>query len=249
MYPRTASNPRVADTANHGGRGTADGSERTNAERSPGASRLAPSDGRYIICQLVQPRRFVDPTPDIAVRSTPGVTLELESLIGLFYADAAALGQFQSVARADTPPVYRALLHHEHHMTVTVENFHGGPVDVEVLETRTDGDRYARKILLRRQSDGAVVQFGIVRINLGIVDASVRQAIESQKLPLGRVLIEHGVLRKIHLLQLWRVRPGPDLCQMFTMRPDQATYGRTAVIECNGEAAVELLEIVTPVVE
>ena len=174
---------------------------------------------------------------------------ELDTLVGLFYAAPEELGQFEEVSRADTPPVYRALLHHEHHMTVTVENFHGGPVDVRVLEVQHAGRHYARKILLTRQSDSAVVQFGIMRLNFDYVSDEIRRDIESEKIPLGRVLIKHDVLRVIHLAALWRVSPGPELCQVFGIRSHEATYGRTAVIDCNGEPAVELLEIVTPVKE
>jgi chorismate-pyruvate lyase len=174
---------------------------------------------------------------------------ELDTLVGLFYDAHEELAQFDEVSRADTPPVYRALLHHEHHMTVTVENFHGCPVDVRVLDVKRSGRHYARKILLTRQSDDAVVQFGIMRLNFDYVSEEIRNDIESQKIPLGRVLIRHNVLRVIHLDQLWRVLPGPDLCLLFNIGPDEATYGRTAVIDCNGEPAVELLEIVTPVRE
>jgi chorismate-pyruvate lyase len=174
---------------------------------------------------------------------------ELDTLVGLFYAAPDELGQFEEVPRTDAPPVYRALLHHEHHMTVTVENFHGCPVDVRVLEVDQSGDHYARKILLTRQSDGTVVQFGIMRLNFNYVSDEIRRDIESQKIPLGRVLIKHDVLRVIHLDALWRVLPGPDLCQLLDIGPEEATYGRTAVIDCNGEPAVELLEIVTPVRE
>ncbi len=177
------------------------------------------------------------------------LTPELDQLIGLFYKSPDELARFDTVDRADTPPVYRALLHHEHHMTVTVENFHGCPVDVRVLETQLTGEHYARKILLTRQSDGEVAQFGIVRLNFAVVDDEVRRDIESQQIPLGRVLIKHNVLRVIHLVNLWKVTPGPALCELFQMGPKEITYGRTAVIDCNGEPAVELLEIVTPVRE
>lgn len=174
---------------------------------------------------------------------------ELDALVGLFYPAPEELGQFEEVSRSATPPVYRALLHHEHHMTVTVENFHGCPVDVRVLEVEHSGAHYARKILLSRQSDGKVVQFGIMRLSFKYVSDAIRRDIESQKIPLGRVLIEHDVLRVIHLDSLWRVQPGPDLCRLLDISPEEATYGRTAVIDCNGEPAVELLEIVTPVRE
>jgi hypothetical protein len=75
----------------------------------------------------------------------------------------------------------------------------------------------------------------------------VRREVESQKVPLGRILIEHNVLRAVSLRRLYRVIPGDDLRALFNMQPGQVTYGRTALIEFDGEPAVELLEIVAPV--
>jgi hypothetical protein len=65
---------------------------------------------------------------------------------------------------------------------------------------------------------------------------------------LGRILIEHDVLRRIRLDRLWRVTPGPDLAGWLCpdADPPPPTYGRTALIECNGEPAIELVEIVSP---
>ena len=171
----------------------------------------------------------------------------LAALTGLFYDDPAQLGQFAEVTANRLPPAYRQLLAHEHHMTVAVEAFHGGPVDVRVLNTRMDGDLYARKILLCRQRDAQVVQFGIMRLGFAHVDPEVRREVESQQAPLGRILIRHNVLRVIRLLKLWRVTLGPELAALFGLPPGTVTYGRTAVIDCNGQPAVELLEIVTPV--
>ncbi len=145
------------------------------------------------------------------------------------------------------PLAYQTLLAHQNHMTVTVEHFHHSPVDVRVLATSMAGDHYSRKILLSRQSDGKVVQFGIVRLDFRYLNTAVRQAIESQSTPLGRILIEYNVLREVHLSHLWRVEVGPDLASLFAVAPGTVTYGRTAIIDCNGEPAVELLEIVTPV--
>lgn len=167
-----------------------------------------------------------------------------QSLARLFYHDLAQLGQFASRGEAELPGVYRQLLAHTNHMTVTVERHHGGPVDVEVLATQVHGPHYARKIVLRRQRDAVAVQFGIVRLNLDLVSPAVRQEVESQAAPLGRILIRHGVLLQIRLEQLWEVRAGADLARLLGMRAGETTYGRTAQIECGGEPGVELLEIV-----
>lgn len=172
---------------------------------------------------------------------------DLDTLVALFYSRGEELGQFDEVDSHDLARDYRMLLAHDSHMTVTVERFHNGPVDVRVLETKVSDTHYARKILLARQSDGGIVQFGIMRLDLSCLSPAVRREVESQRTPLGRILIQHNVLREVHLTKLWRVTPGDELRQIFQMQPGQVTYGRTAVIHCDGEPAIELLEIVSPV--
>jgi chorismate-pyruvate lyase len=175
------------------------------------------------------------------------VTPDLDTLVGLFYARGEQLGEFEEVDSHDLARDYRMLLAHDSHMTVTVERFHNGPVDVRVLETKKQGTHYARKILLTRAGDGRVVQFGIMRLDFSCVSDAVRREVESQQTPLGRILIEHNVLREVSLRRLYRVTPGEDLQKQFGLQPGQITYGRTAIIELDGEPAVELLEIVAPV--
>ena len=171
-------------------------------------------------------------------------TPELETLVGLFYQQPELLGEFVEVDALRMPETPRGLLAHNEHMTVTVESFHGCPVSVDVLQTEADGDCYWRKILLRRSTDQAVVQFGIVRLDFNYVSDEVRREIVDQGTPLGRVLIEHNVLRKVELHSLWKISPGPELCELFQLPEPRDIYGRTALIYCNGEPAVELLEVV-----
>lgn len=171
----------------------------------------------------------------------------LDHLSGLFYAELAELGTFTEVLAEATPEPYRTLLAHHDHMTVSVEQFHQCKVDVQVLSERLEGDYYSRKIVLHRQSDRRAVLFGIPRLNLRLVDDEVRREILSQQIPLGRVLIEHNVMREVQLASLYRVEPGPDLCRLLALAEPATTYGRTAFIYCDGYPAIELLEIVTPV--
>ena len=65
-------------------------------------------------------------------RQTP----ELDALAGLFYENIEALGQFSEVDSSEMPDVFRKLLDHDAHMTVTVEAHHASSVDVQVLETK-----------------------------------------------------------------------------------------------------------------
>jgi chorismate-pyruvate lyase len=170
----------------------------------------------------------------------------LDHLAGLFYSDMAELGAFEEVLAEQVPQPYRTLLAHHEHMTVAVEQHHGERVDVEVIAAKRTGDYYARKIVLHLQSNKKTVLFGIPRLNLRLVDDDVRREILSENKPLGRVLIDHNVLREVQLASLYRVTPGPDLCRLFGLTQPLETYGRTAFIYCDGYPAVELLEIVSP---
>ncbi|QGJ72145.1 Hypothetical protein PBC10988_38610 [Planctomycetales bacterium 10988] len=173
------------------------------------------------------------------------MTKRLEELIRLFFSDPKELGTFSHVQSTEVPEPYRHLLAHEHHMTVTVEAFHRSLVDVKVLEKNVSENHYARRILLVRQDNQEVVQWGIMRIDLSQVAEEVAERIRAEETPLGRILIEHNVLRSIHLLNLWQVEPGPELNEWFENCPNPV-YGRTAIIECNHQPAIELIEIVTP---
>ena len=174
------------------------------------------------------------------------VNAELSTLVGLFYSSPDVLDQFEKVSPDEMPEPYRRLLVHRHHMTVAMEECHHGHVDVRVLQAKQDASHYFRQSLLSRQSDGRVVQLGIVRINFDYLDPVIRQEIVAEHTPLGRILIRHNVLREIELVALWRVTPGPDLCRHFAVTAQQTTFARTAIIHCDGQPALELLEISAP---
>lgn len=171
---------------------------------------------------------------------------ELPDLYHLFAADVPP-PEHELLQPEALPEPYHGLLVHNHHMTVTVEAFYGSLVDVRVLERIHAGDTYGRKILLTLQSDGRVVQSGIVRIRLGYCSDGVRAAILEEKTPLGRILIEHDVLRRIEPTAFFRVRPGPYLRGWFGRPESFDTYGRLGIIYCDEKPAIELLEVLAPI--
>ena len=187
----------------------------------------------------------------VAGLSKDDADVKIENLIAEFYDSNDGFAELGSYGEAvDLPSPYNELLNHHEHMTVTVESHHGDKVDVVVHKhhrhTDADGDWYAREITLQTQSTGKVVQYGIVRLNVAALEPEVWQRIESQGTPLGRVLIEHNVLREVQLCQLWRIEAGPALARFLETTPGKVVYGRTALIYCNGEPAIELLEVVAP---
>lgn len=174
---------------------------------------------------------------------------ELNSLLELFPSAAPLLARAEHVAAPLMPEAYRKMLAHEYHMTVTMEDYHHGPVDVRVLETKDCDGLYCRKILLTKHGSDDVVQFGLVRFDFSYVTPAVEEQIRSQKIPLGRVLIRHNVLRHIDVGALIKVEAGPELARLMGMPEGETTYGRLATIFCNGRPAVDLLEITSPLHE
>lgn len=169
----------------------------------------------------------------------------LIDLLNLF-PPADDLRAYEVVPPEAVPEPYKTLLVHSHHMTVTVEAHHGSPVDVRVLEDRLDGDIYARRILLALRSTGKIVQYGLVRIRLNFVSPEVRAEIVSRQIPLGRVLINHNVLRTITPVSFLRVLPGSSMMEWFELNTPTPTFGRIAEITCDEQHAIEVLEVVAP---
>ena len=194
--------------------------------------------------------------PSPGRRSRDAVERALE-LVRLFADPGPGFATFRGVDRDQVPEPARTLLDHTRHMTVAMEAHHGAPLGLRVVARARDlggsdgvNPWYAREILLL-SPQGVLVQYGIVRINLDHVDRTTAAAIRAARIPLGRVLINAGLLREVHDVSLLEVRPGPRLASLFGGLPvpgvpSPPTYGRVAEISLGGHPAVELLEVVVP---
>ena len=171
---------------------------------------------------------------------------ELNALTSLFNDGQLLIGKAEHVPAAILPKPYKQMLAHDQHMTVTMEDYHRTAVDLEIIDRRLDDDLYARKIVLTKTGIGIPVQFGIVRFNFQYVTTAVRDEIVKGETPLGRILINHNVLRHIDPGALLRITAGPALAEYLQMPAGSVTYGRLATIFCNQQPAVDLLEIPAP---
>jgi hypothetical protein len=160
-----------------------------------------------------------------------------------------AITGVQPVSASMLPEPYCALLNHTKHMTVTVEKYFRDPVEVVVEDWDQDGDFYCRRILLRTKTQGQFVQFGVVRIDLGMLTEPVREQILGQRLPLGRVLIEHNVLTNVKPVAFLKVSLGPQLTTAFDCPYPATTYARIGQISANGRPAIDVLEVLRPLME
>ncbi|MEX2170283.1 MAG: hypothetical protein WD851_13300 [Pirellulales bacterium] len=169
---------------------------------------------------------------------------ELETLVRWFDTQLGQLGHFEPVAAGELPADFSTLLVHHSHMTVAVEAFHKSRVDVRVLTEHREADLYGRQIVLTRRSDGAVVQYGIMRIDMRRLSEKARREVETHAAPLGRVLIRHKALREVELIALWKIEPSNALAAHLNIPTGEPVYGRSARILLDKRPAVELLEIV-----
>lgn len=171
---------------------------------------------------------------------------ELLSLTNLFPETDDLFQRVEHIPSAVTPEPYKSMLVHDHHMTLAMEAWHECTVDVRVLESKRTDDVYARKIQLLRHGTETVVMFGIVRFQLEYVTEAVRDEILAGQIPLGRILINHNVLRHIDLGAILELTAGPALARSLAMPVGAVTYGRLATIFCNRQPALDLLEISAP---
>jgi chorismate-pyruvate lyase len=131
-------------------------------------------------------------------------------------------------------------------MTLAMERFHGGPVQLIVAARRDcDDGRYAREILLTGP-DGRIVQYGIVRIALDRLPIATATAIRLESEPLGRILTSAGLLCDVHDVHVLRVVSGPDFASIMGSPDGAETFGRVATIRLDSQPIIELLEIVAP---
>lgn len=170
---------------------------------------------------------------------------ELGRLLALFPQEEPLLADVRYIPKTKTPEPYKGLLVHDVHMTVAMEKYHGCPVNVTVLKQRLEGDVYCREIILTRSDNAQPVQFGIVRFDFQYVSPAVREEIQRCQTPLGRILINHNVLRHVDLGAILEITAGPGLAKLLNMPVGGKTYGRLATLFCNHQPAVDLLEVST----
>ncbi len=178
-------------------------------------------------------------------------TVQLTTLLDSFPDGPFRSSDLELISPAEVPEPYARLLVHNHHMTVTLEDFHRATLSLQVLgEKRTD-DSYTRRLTLSvgsPEEDRRVVLAGIMRIALDRCSDRVRHEILSGATPLGRILISNRVLRRVESNAYLRVKLSAPIRTMFALADDTKgfAYGRIARIFCDGEQAIELLEIVPP---
>jgi len=169
---------------------------------------------------------------------------ELRLLLAFF--GEGALLDCEVVDAEQVPDPWHRLLVHDNHMTVTLEARWGQAVEVVPYEVRRSGDLYGRKLDLVAVRDRRIVMTGIMLIDLRVCTDAVREAILAESVPLGRILIDNGILRRITSETFLHLGASDPLVARFGLAEASGAWGRLATIFWGDKPAVDLLEIVRP---
>jgi chorismate-pyruvate lyase len=141
----------------------------------------------------------------------------------------------------------RGLLHHNKHMTLTLEQHYGCKLDLEVFESSREGDELTRHIALTDKQRNLRVQYATARVNLSALAEPVCADIVGEREPIGHVLVKHNVQRSVTCESLVLVQRCPLVAERLGLPVDTPLYGRQAFITCDGVRAIDVLEILRPV--
>jgi chorismate-pyruvate lyase len=177
------------------------------------------------------------------IRECVSAAEALHSLCDWFYEDRLSMEGCEPIEVEALPYEYRDLLVHTEHMTERLAAYHGRPVELIVLNHEQRGEIYSRNVLLQLAGTEHVVEFGVVRLDLRFMTPQVRQGVLDREIPLGAILITNDVMRRIEPRWYFRFSADAPMCAHFG--GDAEAYGRVGLIHCEGEPAIELLEVVT----
>ncbi len=161
-------------------------------------------------------------------------------------ASGSGLPRVRRLPPWELPQPFQALLVHSDDMTPTLERHFGARAGLRVLRRQNDTRIYLREVLLTSPKYGAL-EYGIIQIHLRWFASRIREQILREKLPLGRLLQDHGIPHLCWPQGFYRFDPNPYL-QASLGLPEPATlYGRRNVM-LNGQRRLlaDVLEILAP---
>jgi chorismate-pyruvate lyase len=175
-------------------------------------------------------------------------TSELLYPLSLFrQRDGRPLPIVQVIDGATMPEPYKSLLVHHGDMTSRLENFHGSPMKLRVLNLERSPDAYRREVLLCARESGLPVEYGAIEINLQPFEESLRSEILEGRLPLGGLLNRAKFGYRSEPRGYLRIMPDLTLCRLFGVDVAAAFFGRSnSLLAENGAVIARIVEVLRP---
>jgi chorismate-pyruvate lyase len=146
----------------------------------------------------------------------------------------------------ELPQPYQTLLAHDRDMTGTLETFFKQPMGLKVYCKRVEGESLFRQVVLFGEEDGKPKEFGAIRIDLSSFDGETRQIVAACKVPLGRVLREHGVAYVSNPSAYLKVEPNALLCRALDTQTGPLYGRKNELTTPDGRAIAQIIEILPP---
>jgi chorismate-pyruvate lyase len=195
-------------------------------------------------------------TLDSPMTSSPGVTEQKSDPVASplcypldeFYAQIGlALPTVHRLEGAAVPEPYKTLLVHSRDMTPTLEEFYGCKVSLEVLSRERRGDVYFREVLLRTSKGNRPVEFGAIKIHIGLFPPAARRQVLEERTPLGRILAENEIRHSSRPRAFLRIQADSLVSGHFGLTQPSWLYGRRNTIsDAFQRPLAEIVEILPP---
>ena len=157
---------------------------------------------------------------------TQGQALSIYPLDEYYQRHGLVLPRIEVVAPEEVPPPYHHLLVHEGDMTLRLQQFHGQPIGLRVIEHEATAQCLKRTVVLVRQGDNRPVEFGSIRIPFAPFPPEAQREIAACQRPLGTILrglhLGH-YSRPIAFIRFWA---DEHVGQALNVAPDTPLYGR-----------------------
>ena len=165
-----------------------------------------------------------------------------------FYAHAKLpQPRIETVAGDAVTEPHKSLLVHNNDMTPTLEAFHKSRIHLELLSRDRRGSFYYREVVLRLDHDEKPVEFGAIKIYLGMFPEDAQELILLEQVPLGTILKDCGVRHQTEAKHFLRVEPDDLICRALELENPVPLFGRKAVISTpQGKPLSEIVEILPP---
>lgn len=165
-----------------------------------------------------------------------------------FYALAKReLPPLEQVDAADVPEPYRRLLVHDADMTPTLEKFYGERIYLNVISRQHRGEFYFREVILLTQRKRLPVEFGAIKINLGLFPSTARRLILEEQEPLGTVLADFKIPHTSRPKAFLRIEADGFIKGALQLSGKHELYGRrNTLFDPQQRPLAEIVEIVPP---
>lgn len=164
-----------------------------------------------------------------------------------FYANAGIpLPRIQFVPGEQVPEPFNQLLVHEGDMTPTLEEFYKSEIHLQVLKSEKRQDFYYREVVLRTEQDRAV-EFGAIKIFLGLFPPAARRDILEERFPLGHILAYHKIPHLSRPKAYLKLRVDQFIGKSLGLAPGTQVYGRRNTLSTpETHPLAEIVEILPP---